>query len=212
MCNLKAFLLVATFCLNAAAQTKNDSNKLALKMQGTLSVFPHKESVDGELSGCALAFDAIKADFETKQGQPIRLTGSYYLRLEENKKILYSLKLGVHDKPFVENAFPPANAFVRPIRGIAPKNLFRILGDNSEYAIFGGEFGNESKSILKSIVEKNQFEVGFNRAKGQLDTVTTIDLTVVETKIEKDEVIRVRSREQVDEFISCTKELMAKIK
>lgn len=212
MWNFKAFLLTAIFCLNASAQSANDSYRFASKIQGTLDVQPHKESVDGEISGCGLSFNAITLDFATKQGQPIRLTGSYYLRLMKDKRIHYLLKLGVYDEPFGEIAFPPANAFVRSVRGIAPKNLFRILGDNSEYAIFGGEFGNESKSILKSIVEKNQFEVGFNRAKGQLDTVTTIDLTVVETKIDKEEVVRKRSREQVDEFVSCTKELFSKIK
>lgn len=212
MCNFKVFLFAASFCLSAAAQSTNDVYRLASKIQGTLNVLPHKESVDGEISACGLSFNAITLDFATKQGQPIRLTGSYYLRLLKDKRIHYLLKLGVYDEPFGEIAFPPANAFVRSVRGIAPKNLIRIQGENPEFALFGGEFGKESATVFKSIVEKNQFVVGFNRAKGRMDTVTTIDLTVVETKLEKDEVVRIRSNEQIDDFVSCTKELMAKIK
>ncbi len=212
MSNFRVCLLLATFCLSASAQSINESYRLASKIQGTLNVLPHKESVDGEISACGLSFNAITLDFATLRGQPVRLTGSYYLRRLTDKKIHYLLKLGVYDEPFGEVAFPPANAFVRSVRGAAPKNLFRIQGENPEFALFGGEIGKESATVFKSIAEKNQFVVGFNRAKGRMDTVTTIDLTVVETKLEKDEVVRIRSNEQINDFISCTKELMAKIR
>lgn len=208
MSNFRVFLLMATFCLNASAQPEAEIDALTQKMAGTYFTAAHTESVDGKLTGCGLEFAALTRDFSTKKGAPVKLSGSFYLRPLPQKGLAYMVKLGGIDFQPVEAAFAPANIFVRSATGNAPKNALPLKSDNPNYALIVGAFDDDVTSILTSIVEKKEFVVGFNRKKGQLDVVATIDLTVTDTKFIDGEALRVRSGKPLDEFMACNSRLI----
>ena len=210
-----AFLACAT--LSATAQTAADMAQLAQRMEGTIYVIPHRESADGSLTACGLEFGALKRDFSTMKGAPVKIVGSFYLRPHSVTGLAYMLKAGIFDGFDSTNGFAPANAFIRGPNNRAPKKAIRLEAENKGFALFVGALDDEVIAAYAGIAEKKQLVVGFNRKPGQQDVTFNLDLTVIDTEMGADgQAISKRSNAAVDEFIACSGELMktpgAKIK
>lgn len=186
--------------------------ELAQKLEGTIYVIPHRESADGVLTGCGLEFAALKRDFSTQRGAPVKIVGSFYLRLNSNTGLAYMLKLGVFDGISYENGLAPNNAFISAPNGQAPVKAIRAQAENPGFALFIGLLDKEVTAAYASILEKSQLAVGFNRKPGQQDVTFILDLTVIDTQIRNEEVARKRGSEPVDTFVACSSELLASIK
>lgn len=195
------------FSCSAYSQAADPMAELAQKLEGTIYVIPHRESADGVLSACGLEFAAMKRDFSTKQGAPVKIVGSFYLRLRKKAAIMYTLKLGMYDGFSSENGFAPHNAFIRAPDGKAPIKAIRVPAENAGFALFVGLLDDEVIAAYAAIAEKSQLVVGFNRKAGQQDVIVSLDLTVVDMQIKDNEVVRARSNKPVAEFMSCSGDL-----
>ncbi|GAB3483725.1 hypothetical protein [Polaromonas eurypsychrophila] len=195
------------------AQTPDAVAALARKLEGTIYVIPHRESVDGQMTACGLEFSAMKMDFSTKGGAPVKIVGSFYLRNSSNGGLFYALKMGIADRlganPLVS---APANAFIRAPRGQAPTKARRADGENPGYALFVGAVDGDVVAAYQAIAEHNQLVVGFNRVPGQMDVTATLDLTVIDTKMVDGKVVREKSQQPVEEFLDCSGSLLKTVK
>jgi hypothetical protein len=180
----------------------------AQKLEGTIYVIPHRESADGVLTGCGLEFSAMKRDFSTKQGAPVKIVGSFYLRPNPNTGLGYMLKLGVFDGFSYEKGFAPNNAFISAPNGKTPVKAIRAQAENPGFALFIGALDKDVIAAYAAIVEKSQLAVGFNRKPGQQDVTFILDLAVIDTQMRNEEVVRKRSSEPVDSFVACSSELL----
>lgn len=196
----------------ASAQPSPLVAEAANAVEGTLYTVGHRESVDGRLNGCGLEFGALKRDFATKQGQPIYLIGSFYIRPHPTASIAYLLKAGIFDLNHNGKGTPPANAFVRAPRGDAPKKGLRIASENPSFAMFTGGVSEEIVEVLSSISENKIMVVGFNRMQGQQDVAVELDLTVVDIKMGPNGPTRQRSDKPVDDFMACVGDLLKRVK
>ncbi|PVE06108.1 hypothetical protein B472_12665 [Limnohabitans sp. Rim28] len=201
--------LLGLTSLGAAAQPAADMAQLAQRLEGTIYVIPHRESADGSLTACGLEFGALKRDFSTMKGAPVKLVGSFYLRPHTTTGLAYMLKVGAFDGFGSTNGFAPANAFIRGPNSRAPKKAIRLEAENKGYALFVGSLDDEVIAAFAGIAEKKQLVVGFNRKPGQQDVIFNLDLTVIDTKMGSDgQPIRNRTNAAVDEFLTCSEDLM----
>lgn len=183
--------------------------QVAAKLEGTVYVRPLRESADGVLEACGFEFLALQRDFSTKAGAPVKLSGSFYLRKFNKAGVIYTLKLGLIDGLGSDETFSaPANAFVRAPRGKAPVQARRSKADNQAYALYLGSLDNDIVAAYESILTQRKLVVGFNRKPGQQDVVATLDLTVTDSKVVDNEVVREQSSDTVDDFNSCTGDLI----
>lgn len=197
------------FCFSAFAQTPAALAELAKKLEGTIFVKPHRETVDGVLTGCGLEFTALTRDFATKQGAPVKLVGSFYLRPHKTSGLAYVLKLGLYDGFSTDNAIAPNNAFISAPNGKIPVKAIRVAAENPGFALFVGGLDDAVTDAYAAIVEKNSLVVGFNRKPGQQDVSVSLDLSVTDTQFnEAGGVTRQRSGESVDVFAGCSGELL----
>lgn len=209
VCAVKNKLVVLILVMMGSAcfaQAPSAVAGVARQLEGTIYIVPHRESVDGQLRACGLEFSALKMDFSTKGGAPVKMAGSFYMRYNSTARhLFYALKIGISDGLGTNSVFSaPANAFIRAPRGKAPVKARQIASETPGYALFVGAVDNEVLSAYEGILEKNQLVVGFNRVPGQMDVTTTLDLTVVDTKMVGDKVVRERSPQPVEEFLDCT--------
>ena len=209
--------LLGLTSLGAAAQPDADIAQLAQRLEGTIYVIPHRESADGSLTACGLEFGALKRDFSTMKGAPVKLVGSFYLRPHSVTGLAYMLKVGIFDGLGYTNGFAPANAFIRGPNSRAPKKAIRHEAENKGFVLFVGALDDEVIAAYAGIAEKKQLVVGFNRKPGQQDVIFNLDLTVIDTEMGSDgQPIRKRTNAAVDEFLACSDDLMktpsAKIK
>lgn len=197
------------FSLSAFAQTPAALAELAKKLEGTIFVKPHRETVDGVLTGCGLEFTVLKRDFATKQGAPVKVVGSFYLRPNKNTGLAYVLKLGLYDGFSAEDAIAPNNAFISAPNGKIPVKAIRVAADNPGFALFVGGLDDAVTDAYAAIVEKKSLVVGFNRRPGQQDVTVLIDLSITDTQFnEAGDVIRQRSGESVNVFAACSGDLI----
>lgn len=203
--------LSLAICAGSALAQEPAAAAAAALVEGTMFTVPHRSSIEGRVNACGLEFGAIQRDFSTKQGQPVRLSGSFYIRPFPGGGLGYSLKLGLYDGlPPKSVMTAPANAFVKARHdGAAPKGI-RSDSDSPGYALFSGAAGNEIVAVIGSILSKREMMVGFNRRPGQQDVVATIDLTVTDMSIVGERVERTRSNAPVDDFAACMGELLPK--
>lgn len=190
------------------AQTVDLIAQLAQKLEGTLYVIPHRESSDGVLTACGIEFAAMKRDFSTKHGAPVKVVGSFYLRPNRQTGIAYMLKMGAYDGLSFDNGFAPNNAFIRAPNGKAPIKAIRSLSDSPGFSLFVGALDDDVIAAYGAIVESSRLVVGFNRTPGQQDVTFDLDLTVTDTSMSNGDVVRVKSREPVSAFVACTGDLM----
>jgi hypothetical protein len=195
----------------AAVAQQNMEREVAQLLEGTIYVVPHRESADGVLKACGLEFAALTADFSTRGGLHVRLTGSFYIR-SAGDGILYMLKMGVADrlgsggKPVAPN-----NAFISAPNGVPPKKALRIDSDTPGFALFVGDMDAEALAAYEAIVEDNKLVVGFNRKPNQQDVTTELDLTVVKTEMIDGKAQRTRSDDAVAKFAACTADLVRRV-
>lgn len=213
--HLKNGFAIATVCIatSAQAQSAAELEQLSAQMEGTIFTIPHTESADGMLKGCGLEFAALKRDFSTKKGGPVKLSGSVYFRLLGDSGLGYMLKLGLFDgfgPDPVQSA--PANAFLKAPHGKTPKRAVRSNAESAGYALFFGSVDSDVFAAYESILIKKQVVVGFNRKAGQQDVVTTVDLSVVDTQVVDGRAVRTRSDQPVREFQACIVELVKMLK
>lgn len=207
-----AALVVILISLSAIAQSESEVMRLTQKLEGTFFVVPHRETADGVLTACGLEFTAMKRDFSTKNGAPTKIVGSFYLRPHDSFGLAYALKLGVFDGFSFENGLAPNNAFVSAPNGKIPPKAVRVLSDSPNFALFIGALDDAVTEAYRAILEKNILAVGFNRKPGQQDVTFLIDLTVVDTKMNGDAVVRERSSEPVAQFAACLRDLLHSVK
>jgi len=201
-------VLFAAMSVNAGAQSATEIAQLAKRLEGTLFVVPHRDSADGQLESCGLEFSALMSPDQAMKAAPVKISGSFYLRLLPQGGLAYMLKLGVFDGFVSTVAVAPANAFIRATNSNAPKKGVREKSASDGYALFIGAVDSEVVAAYSEIAEKKQLVVGFNREPGQRDTLFTIDLTVVDTSMGKDgQVLRKRSDEPVNQFLACSGDL-----
>lgn len=183
--------------------------QLAQKLEGTVFVAPHRETADGVLTACGLEFSAMKRDFSTLGGAPTKISGSFYFRPHPSGGgLAYALKLGVFDGFSYENGFAPNNAFISAPNGKIPQKAVKAPSENPSYALFVGPLDDAVADAYRAILQRNELAVGFNRKPGQQDVTFIIDLTVVNSKMNGDAVVRERSREPVAVFAACTGDLL----
>ena len=149
----------------------------------------------------------MKRDFSTKNGAPVKVVGSFYLRPNTRTGIAYVLKLGVSDGFSFDNGFAPYNAFISAPNRNPPTKAIRTLAENPSYALFIGGMDKDVSAAFQSIVDKRQLVVGFNRKPGQQDVAFTLDLSVIDTQMNGADVVRETSSEPVDQFSECSMEL-----
>jgi hypothetical protein len=202
---------IETAALGNPLPTKNQLAQLARELEGTIFVIPHRESADGVLTACGLEFAAVKGDYSTQQGAPVKIAGSFNLRQTEKIGLAYALKLGAFDGIGTESesGFAPANAFIRAPNGITPKRTIRADAEDDGFALFVGALDKDALAAFSGIAEKSQLVVGFNRKPGQQDLIFNLDLTVIDTQIgDSGKVVRKRSTRPVIEFVACSLDLM----
>lgn len=190
------------------SQATDPIAELVQKLEGTLYVIPHRETADGVLTGCGLEFAALKRDFSTKRGAPVKIAGSFYLRPNPNTGLAYVLKLGVFDGLSFENGFAPNNAFISAPNGKTPAKAIKTQAENPGFALFIGGLDSDVTAAYAAITEKSQLVVGFNRKPGQQDVTFILDLAVIDTQMQNDEVVRKRSNEPVHSFVACSTDLL----
>ena len=201
-------VLLPCFGGSAFAQSTESIAQMVQRFEGTMFVVPHRESADGVLSACGLEFAAMQRDFSTKKGEPVKIVGSFYLRLNPNTGLAYVLKAGVFDGFTYDNGLPPSNAFVSAPGGRAPKKAIRVLAENPSFGLFIGALDKEVTAVLDGIAKKKQLVVGFNRKPGQQDVTFLLDLTVIDSQMKDGELVRKKSQEPVDEFMACAGDLI----
>lgn len=212
---VKSFISLAaatTLSAGALAQPTQEEREVLQMLAGTIYVTPHRGSADGVLDSCGLEFSALGADHSTKRGAPVKVVGSYYLRKHPTVGLAYALKLGIYDGLNWTTASPPNNAFVRAPRGPSPGPSSRSIAETPGYALFVGVLDASFPTTYASIVDNGELVVGFNRAPKQQDVTIALDLQVRDTKVEDGRVVRDRTRKMIDEFISCTSELIKTVK
>lgn len=202
--------MLASACF---AQSPDALKEVAQMLEGTIFIVPHRESVDGRMTACGLEFSALKRDFSTKGGAPVKIGGSFYMRNHSNGGFFYALKIGIADGLGANSVVSaPANAFIRAPRGKAPIKAVRTPSETSGYALFVGPVDAEVISAYEAIVEKNQLVIGFNRASGEMDVTTTLDLTVIDTNMVDGKVVREKGMQSVKDFLDCTGSLIKTLK
>lgn len=207
--NLTIALLVVTSAVTASAQPSKVEAEIALNLEGTIYTIPRRSSADGVLEACGFEFSEVKRDFSTKRGAPVTMVGSFYLRLAQQAGLVYTIKLGLFDGlGNTTHPVAPANAFISAPHGKAPKKAMRRDSDTLGYALFLGTFDDDVVAAYKSIFEKKQLLIGFNRVAGQQDVTAIIDLTVVDANIVNGKMVRTRSHNGVDDFSACVGELL----
>lgn len=195
--------------LDPAAMPVEVIAEMAQKLEGTIYVIPHRESADGDLTACGLEFSAMKRDFSTMKGAPVKIVGSFYIRPNGKVGVAYVLKLGVFDGFGYEVGFAPSNAFVRAPNGITPKKAIRTEAETKGFALFVGAFDKSAFAAFTGIAEKSQLIVGFNRKPGQQDVTFKLDLTVTDSQMSPGgKVVRTKSDQPVREFLDCSADLL----
>jgi len=201
-------LLAALLATSSHSAPLTDAQQAVFeKLRGTIFIVPHRESADGKLEACGLEFSALSRDFSTKNGAPIKLVGSYYLR-GRGEKMGVALKLGVFDDFNAPPTARPNKAFARSERGDAPSQVIPTRAENEGFGLYISGLDDSFMTTYQSILEKREFVIVFNRKPGQQDVPTRVDLTVEKTEIQGDEVVRTRSNAMVDSFVACTADLM----
>lgn len=193
----------------AVAQPTLAERELLALVEGTTYVISHRNTKDGEPSACGLEFSVITRDNSTKQGAPVILSGSYFINLLNGHTLGYMLKLGIRDG-FDARAKPtrPNLATIRAARGKAVKHAFNATAEDPGYALYGGPLSGGALQVYESVVTERTFVVAFNRKPGQQDVSAKVDLTVKESRAEGEKIVRDRSPEMVEEFVSCSGSLV----
>jgi len=202
-------VLVAIFCacVGAPAQS-NPSAASARDLEGTIFTAARRESVDGLVQACGIAFSALVDDRVSRPGAPVKVGGTFHLRRAGNGQILFTLKLGLVDDPGgLQAPSAPANAFIRAPGGRTPPPSTRRDSDPG-FALYLRAIDQDVLSAYEAIVGKSQVVVGFNRKRGQKYVTLLLDLKVVGASIVDDAVVRQRSDVPVDEFAACSGELL----
>lgn len=213
MKKIAIWLAASSLTMSVLAQTSNLEATVAQKLEGTVHVTSQRASADGKLEGCGIEFVEIKRDYSTKRGAPVTMSGSIYFRLNEKVGLVYTLKLGLFDglsnttKPVA-----PANAFISAPQGKAPKQAIRRDSDVPGWALYVGGVDDEVMEAYKAIIEQQKLVVGFNRKAGQQDVTATIDLTVIDSNMVNDKVVREKSDKVVSDFADCMNTLVKSVK
>jgi hypothetical protein len=210
--SMMAAMLAIAACGVNAKPTKQEIADIDL-LEGTIFVKDQRVSYSGVISSCGLQFATFTRDASTKQGA-VRLSGSFNIMLDKKLDMVYRLKLGVIDG-FKDDAVPaaPFNAFFSSPQGSAPtKSVITQPSSAPGYAVVAGDVDADVLGALEAIFRQKKLVVGFNRATGQQDVTTTIDLTVVESTMGDTKVSRKHSDDAVNTFGSCVKFLANKLK
>lgn len=202
-------VLVLTGGAVALAQPTAAERELLTLVEGTTFVISHRNTKDGEPSSCGLEFSVVTRDNSTKQGAPVILSGSYFIHLINGPGLGYMLKLGVRDG-FDARTKPtrPHLATIRSPSGKAVRHAFGGAAEDPGYALYGGPLADGALQVYEAIVAEKSFVVGFNRSPGQQDVNVKVDLTVKDSRAEGEKMVRDRSPEMVDEFVSCSGSLI----
>jgi hypothetical protein len=214
VCRILAALL--PFFVGEAVAQKADPAAIAKinrevfnALHGTTYVEAKPQFTDGKLWNCYTEFGAIERDWAYKQGDHIRVGGSFSVAKQQGtiaillKVILHDIDVRVIPAAYVPN--PPATAYF--IFGNSTTKDAVVSSSPSD--IPGAIFvvlrpDNIFKPLLNDF-SRGKVMIAFARKKGGTDIVVPIDTRVVETKADGS---RVRSMKPHSDFLECMSTLI----
>lgn len=190
-------------CANAlspAEQTYLD------KISGTLSVISQPFISEGVVTGCTFVFNSLTKDHIYRQGDFIKVTGSFGLMKAQNS-IGVTVKVVVNEMTLDQGGqiiLKPSAPDRAYLIGSGYKNNLSGLVNSGPSDTAGGVFSvyqlEPSLPILMEQLQTQAASIGFNRAGGQSDIQINIDLTV-ENFTNAGE--RLHNQKAIQEFSEC---------
>lgn len=205
-----------TWLSNGYANSLTQTEEAYLdRIVGTLSVTSQPFISEGVVTGCTFVFNALNRDHVYRQGDFIRISGSFGLMKSQNT-------VGVTVKVIVNEMVPDSNGQIvlkpsTPDRaylvGQGYKNNLHGLVTSAPSDTEGGIFAiyqiEPSLPILMEQIQTQIAVIGFNRAGGKSDNQVRIDLTVENfTKTGE----RLHNQKAVQEFSECMLALLEDIR
>lgn len=195
---------------NADLSAVSQLNRKALDaLQGTLSVEVKPQFAGGKLWACGVEFAAIERDWIYKQGNHIRIGGSFGAANMQGefgvvlKVILHDIDVRVSPVTYIPS--PPASAYFFSGSRTTTSDVVSSYPSDVAGAIFVVLKAENALRFMLDGLNRSKVGIAFARKKGQSDIQVTIDTTVVETKGDGS---RVRSAQPEVDFLGCLKSLI----
>lgn len=195
------------------AQASDSILQIARALEGTAYVVSMNQYREGTLDSCGFEFKVMTFDNAYKRGAPIAINGSFALRKFGPKQVAVTYKVGTFNVSDAGGMQPeaPNYAWIK-LGTVVVKPGQTMASDTPGYKLYMAGLNAETAAALDAIVEQRQVLVGFNRSDGGLDVVVPIDLSVRDTTVSGDKVVRKRDDQLGKAFALCLGELFGDMK
>lgn len=197
-----AITLSVTLTVVAHAQTGES-------IVGAHAVTFHPVQAGGELIGCSLLYRAVQFDHAYLSGKPVITLGNIGLN-QTGGNMALTLKVGV--KPLTGNSsfVSPSFAYLQTKNASTAKvkQVGREIETGFRYVVYSF-FEPSIQQIVNDMIESGKVTLAFNRKLNGMDVLVPIDLDVIDTTYPGgNSVVRVRSKETMNDFLACSKKLL----
>lgn len=210
LCRFRAGLFVLAFTLTPT-DAFGQSVDLSF-LSGTYEVVYMPVQSAGRKHGCSLVYKAIALDQVYQNGRPIILIGNITFSLLQRTPAL-SLKMGIADALAASAAITsaPDMAYLQTASGSTAQSLHEAA-DVEGYRLFVFKLDVATTKVLGDLLSGEPVTLGFNRRKGGVDILFSLDTTVESATIQGGSVSRNRSPKSVLAFGECVTELVNQIR
>lgn len=170
---------------------------------GTNSVSFVPLQVGGGLRGCTLVYEAVAADHAYSGGDPVVVVGNIAVHLQD-MNVTLALKIGVRSLLGRDQRFQaPYFAYLQTDNSTTAR-LRHVSADGDEgFKLFIVRLDDQATKLLAEALQTGRVTAGFNRKENGLDVLVPIDLTVVNSVVSGNRLLRTRSGDATKQFAKC---------
>lgn len=178
---------------------------------GTIDVKFQPMQSAGVREGCSLVYNVVGQDHAYRQGKLISLIGNItFATKKDRSNVGLALKV-VTINAFDKKAKPesPFFAYLQTSHGTTArsKSFQYDSPDTPGARIFLYRLDEDVMKVLEDITSGAPVTIGFNRRKGGMDVLVSLDLSVAETTATDSGFNHRHSDEMVEQFALCNGEL-----
>jgi hypothetical protein len=172
-------------------------------MYGTYSVTFQPMQRQGELESCSLVYNIVQPDFAYLNGRVVVANGNISFTVLNGMPAL-TMKVGVKEVLGNQKMVRPNFAYLQTANYSTAKVKQQTMEGDDGYRLFLYPLTDSSAmKLFNEMMDSKEITLAFNREKDGMDVMMPIEFSVGETKINGEQVERIRTEETMRNFIDC---------
>lgn len=205
--SLFIFIFTSLLTTSSSAQQNDHLERAISALEGTHSVIHNPMFEGGKLSGCGLEFSALVRNWQSRNGQYARASGTIGY-MSAGGIVAPVLKLVIHEINMQTMALSPK----------APTRSYVVSGGKSSFESIVSSYNSDTPGAIFVVfnfspvaemygnaLQKGSVALRYGYSESGIDTPLTLDLTVESTDADGK---RKHSMNQINEMFVCMKELL----